>query len=677
MSLFQIKSIQTKLLIWIIPVITIILTVLAIAIYQQQKQKHLKDIDDFSMQIVNSRSHEIEKWLNSLVLELKQIAQRNIVQTMDWNVMQEEIKAIAETRKNTYGFFAVFQSDGYYYSTLKGKSDISLKDKEYFKAVFEQGKDFAISNPYNSATTGEPIFLINVPIKNDKGELVGSLAGIVYLSTLSKIAGDIKIGASGYGWIVDSDGLVFAHPDSSIVLNLNILKSTESGFQNLDIVGSKMLHSNAGTGIIQRPDNVEEYLIFSRIPVSPNWTLGVSLPSSQVFAGVKSLLLNLIVFFVATILIILFLLWLLTSVIIIKPIKALTHFTNAISQGNLFEEVNINTNDEVGIMALSLKKMSLKLKDIAEKIRDSSANIAGGSSELSNSASQIAEGAGEQAASTEEVSSSVEEMVAIINQNAENAEQTEKMALKAAEDIENVREAMFTTIKAINTIAAKISIISEISGKTDLLAVNAAIEAARAGETGKGFAVVATEVRKLAENSKKAAVEINQVSASTVELAEKSGKLLEDVVPIIKKNADLVREISAASTEQNSGAEQINKAVQQLAQVTQENSASAEQMATGSIELAHQAELLKDIVTFFKISREEENSNITNIAYRKLLEAISVLEKNNALVKDNKIVIDLSEVNVKTPIKKGEVRSGGIDINMGADQIDSDYENIH
>jgi methyl-accepting chemotaxis protein len=196
----------------------------------------------------------------------------------------------------------------------------------------------------------------------------------------------------------------------------------------------------------------------------------------------------------------------------------------------------------------------------------------------------------------------MEESTASIQQNTENARQTEKIAGKAAQDATDAGQSVASTVKAMKEIAQKISIIEEIARQTDLLALNAAIEAARAGEHGKGFAVVASEVRKLAERSQTAAGEISKLSSSSVEIAESAGTMLDKLVPDIKKTSDLVKEIAAGSEEQNTGAAQINKAVQELDKIIQQNAAASEEMASSSEELASQAEQLQSAIEFFKVT---------------------------------------------------------------------------
>lgn len=286
---------------------------------------------------------------------------------------------------------------------------------------------------------------------------------------------------------------------------------------------------------------------------------------------------------------------------ITKPIQMVVDFARKLADGDLTASIDFDQKDEVGQLAEAQVNMVEKLREVIIGVVGASDNVASGSQEMSTSAQGLSQGSTQQAASVEEVSSSMEEMAANIQQNTDNARQTEQIAQKAATDAQEGGDAVDETVSAMKSIAEKISIIEEIARQTNLLALNAAIEAARAGDAGKGFAVVASEVRKLAERSQAAANEISELSASSVEIAEKAGTLLQKIVPDIQKTAELVQEISAASVEQSSGAQQVNKAVQQLDSVTQQNAAASEEMASTSEELSGQAMQLKTTISFFNI----------------------------------------------------------------------------
>ena len=272
-----------------------------------------------------------------------------------------------------------------------------------------------------------------------------------------------------------------------------------------------------------------------------------------------------------------------------------------LAEGDLNAEIKVDSKDEIGRLMEAMKAMVDKLRNVVVDVKTASDNVASGSEQLSAGAQQMSQGTTEQAASTEEASSSIEEMNATIKQNADNAMQTEKIALKSATDAQESGKAVSQTVTAMKDIAQKISIIEEIARQTNLLALNAAIEAARAGEHGRGFAVVAAEVRKLAERSQTAAGEISHLSSSSVQIAEQAGQMLAKLVPDIQKTAELVQEITASSKEQSGGADQINGAIQQLNQVVQQNAGAAEEMASTAEELSSQADQLQTTISFFKV----------------------------------------------------------------------------
>jgi len=325
---------------------------------------------------------------------------------------------------------------------------------------------------------------------------------------------------------------------------------------------------------------------------------------------------------------------------ITKPLAQAIGLVASVAEGDLTHTVSVSSRDEVGQMLNALNQMVTNLKSLAEvavqiskgnlaaraqalsdkdvlgqallRMLDSLRNTVGnvsratvdlatGSEALSDTSQKLSQGSTEQAAAAEQTTAAMEQMTASVQQTADNARQTGKIAESAAASAKETGDTVAKTVAAIKDIAAKIGIIEEIARKTDLLALNAAVEAARAGEHGKGFAVVASEVRKLAERSQAAAVEISRLSLDGVKTAENAGQMLFKLVPDIRKTAELVQEIAAATGEQSIGASQVNKAIQQLDQVIQQNAGSSEQMAATSAELAGQAEILRTAIGFFRL----------------------------------------------------------------------------
>jgi methyl-accepting chemotaxis protein len=237
-------------------------------------------------------------------------------------------------------------------------------------------------------------------------------------------------------------------------------------------------------------------------------------------------------------------------------------------------------------------------------VRSGASGVAAAATQLASTSDSLASGTSEQAASVEETTASLEQMRASITQSAENSRELEQMALAGASNADACGRAVAETAAAMRRIAEKIGVIEELSYQTNLLALNAAIEAARAGDQGRGFSVVAAEVRKLSERSSAAAKEIMEVAGTSVTLAERSGVLLAELVPAIRKTTGLVQDVAAASREQSSGVSQISSAMTQVDVVTQRNASSAEELSATAQELSAQSHALSELLAFFKLESD-------------------------------------------------------------------------
>jgi methyl-accepting chemotaxis protein len=297
-----------------------------------------------------------------------------------------------------------------------------------------------------------------------------------------------------------------------------------------------------------------------------------------------------------------------------SSIEDVKRMMRSLSEGDLTATIDKEYQGSFGEMKAYANDTVFKLSAIISEVNTATEALRTAAEQVAATSQSLSQGASEQAASVEETSASMEQMTASISQNTDNAKVTDTMASKAAGEAAEGGEAVKQTVTAMKQIAQKISIIDDIAYQTNLLALNAAIEAARAGEHGKGFAVVAAEVRKLAERSQVAAQEISTVASGSVELAEKAGSLLDQIVPSIRKTSDLVQEISAASQEQSTGVSQINSAVTQLSQTTQQAAAASEELSATAEEMNGQAGQLKDTMGFFRLERSAGSARAAGAA---------------------------------------------------------------
>lgn len=541
--------------------------------------------------------------------------------------------------------------------------------------ILEDIKPYAPSNDQPAMFLGSPI------LKN--GKVIGVLAVQLSDVPINEIVNQRSgMGTTGETYIVGKNDNITSYR------NNRIIKKGKVGDNINNEIIKKCLNKQRGYKSHINKESENDYIAYSPLNIKGiNWGVFVEISEDEILIPIinlrtKILIISLIVLFIV------FIISLFIARSFTIPINKSVKFADEITEGNYEINLEIEQKDEIGKLADTLNEMILTFKNsvttaknisegklilndnkdikkgtlddallnmkiqlrrIVNDIKKIANNVAAGSVEISTSATEIAQGANEQAASTEEISSSIEEMVANIEQNTDNAQQTEKIAQASSKEISEGQKSFYETLKAMKDIAEKILIIGDIARKTDLLAINAAIEAARAGKYGKGFAVVAREIRKLAENSQEAASEIDELSKNTLIVAEKSSNLLSDIVPNVQKTALLVQEITMASNEQKSGANQIAKAIEQLTLVTQQNSAAAEEMSSGSEELASQADYLNSIINFFEMGKNEKSSK--TITSNKNIENKEELNSNN----------------------KKEIETG-VNINLDTYDKDSEYQ---
>jgi methyl-accepting chemotaxis protein-2 (aspartate sensor receptor) len=443
------------------------------------------------------------------------------------------------------------------------------------------------------------------PILDARGDTIAVLfVGMDVGDSVAALKDEIRatqIGYAGHFFIAsttpgDGYGKLLVHPRfEGTPLDLRDLDGRPIA-EDVLRAGNGKVHARWGGD----PAAPEQLIGFATVP-GREWLLGASIAQQEIEAEGRVLGLGLAIGSALVIVLLATGVYVGIDRLVLRPLGLVVEQMQRVAGGDLRETAVVERQDELGQVQEALRDMTARLGGVIAEVRGSADALSGASAQVSATAQTLSQGTGEQAASVEETTSSLEEMGASIVQNAESARQTEAMATEGAKHAAESGTAVAETVDAMKSIAEKVSIIEEMAYQTNLLALNAAIEAARAGEHGRGFAVVATEVRKLAERAQGAAKEIGVLAASSVSVAERSGKLLVDLVPAIRKAADLVQEVSATSQEQSAGIAQVSKAMTVVDQVTQRNASAAEELSSTAEEMASQAEALAQLMAFFRV----------------------------------------------------------------------------
>ncbi|MEN6326629.1 MAG: methyl-accepting chemotaxis protein [Syntrophomonas sp.] len=520
-------------------------------------------------QLVNSQ-------LSNRLSVLDTIANQDSIKSMDWDKQLPVLQV--ENQRLAYKMMGVAGLDGQVRTTAG--SITNLSDRDYFaQALAGQS---AISDPLTSKLDGSYIIMMVTPIKNYDGKLVGVLAAAADASFLNQTIAQIKFGETGYGYMLNEQGSVIAHPKKEMIIKqYNPIAEAQKDPQLVPLSNlvKEMIKGKPGYGKYLWIDGADKFMGFAPVK-GTGWSIAVTAPQNEVLSGLAAMKMQVgiagLIFLILGIGISVYLGRLLS-----KPIKAAAQHAQLIAEGDLSVEIPpqyLAHQDELGYLSQGLDKMIKSLRNMMLEISMGSQEVAASSQELAASGESIAStmhdissSTQEIAASMAEISSASEEVIAsgeeisaalvLANQDSEkgytDSQKMEKRALRMQEGAksskkvaENVYETIKTKLlqaiedaKVVERISELAENISSIANQTNLLALNAAIEAARAGEQGKGFAVVAEEVRNLAENSAAAVDGIQgmteQVQKSITNLVSYANELLDFI------NTDIIRDYGA------------------------------------------------------------------------------------------------------------------------------------
>ncbi len=537
-------------------------------------------------------------------------------------------------------------------------------DREYFKRALN-GECY-VSTPVRSNITDELTVIVAAPLWKD-GIPSSEIVGVVYLvpdeNFLNDVVASVHITDNSAPYIIDADGNTIADANTSVVCNQNIEEEAKSdkSLETLASYHAKMRNGESGVSEYTI-DGVDKVFSFAPIEDTDGWSLGLSVPKSDLIGPVYQSTAVTAILIVLAIVIGLFISFRL-SYAIGKPVEDCVYRISLLAQGDLKTPMpQIKSNDETGrlvketshiVVTLrnliqdieyllnqmaegdfsvrskhsnyyvgdykqllpAINRITGNLSDILSQIHVASEQVSIGSDQVANGSQSLAQGATEQASAVEELSATITDIEASSKKTADMSMYASKLSNEAGGKLQQSNESIIKLSKIMNDISVSsqeigkiISTIEDIAFQTNILALNAAVEAARAGEAGKGFAVVADEVRNLASKSDQAAKATKQLIEKSVSAVNSGSEMMdsvitsvEDVLEAAKDAVSSMDEVSEAVQKQHVSIAQITQGIDQISSVVQTNSATAEESAAASEELSGQAEMLKDLVNKFKL----------------------------------------------------------------------------
>ena len=647
------KSLKTKIILIMTISVTSILVLLGVFLYYQTKNQNLNAMENMSKQIIQARGAEVGQWLQTKTNQVNILSGEEELKTDSIDQINQYVTKKGKELEKEFAFLWYGDLNGNFYASNGAKGNI--RDRYDYKAIVDEGKDLFISNPVIAKATNKPVVVILHSVKDQNGKLKGVFAGVINLDTISEIAGEINVGQSGYGLITDGTGLVIAHPDEKIRMKLNVLESNKAGYQGLEEAGKALIAGEEQMKLITDSNGTDKFFIYAPVPNSPNWSLGVMIPQSDLLKGSYAIF-KIISFSVGFLIILMLVFSYFFAQNLTRPIQTLALHLQRLAKGDFRTEIETRLTkrkDEIGTLVQSMQVMQKSVQEMISKVTKTTeevnqqgfslkevvSEVRQGTGQIASTMQEMAVAAEEQANSSTRIANSIINLNSLIDQanlNGEHLKNTSNIILETADQgneqmeyselqmnkIHEIVKGSVDKVKGLGEqtqdISKLVSVIHDIANQTNLLSLNAAIEAARAGEAGKGFTVVAEEVRKLSEQVTNSISEITSIvqgiqteSRETIQALEDGYKQVEEGKGQIKITGQafhhiysevkgFVADIERMSDHLKEIADHsnvISGSVDQVVATAQESSAGIEETSASIEELDSSMEVVGDNAT--------------------------------------------------------------------------------